>query len=116
MSGRKDALCVVDGGTRQMTAPEALAQAGLKPFEFGPKEALAIANAASVAASLAAITLFDAGLAVLLTELVTGMAAEVMTGRLESFDKIVHDTCLPHRGNIEVDLFTICNSSIRSAD
>ena len=86
-----------------MSAVEALSRAGLKPIEFGPKEALAIANAASVAASLSAITLFDAGLAILLTQAVTGLAAEAMTGRLESFDKTVHNVCLPHKGNIEVE-------------
>jgi phenylalanine ammonia-lyase len=102
MTGRPDAQCLVDGGSRQLPANEALVRAGIQPIEFGPKEALAVANAASVAASLAAVTLFDAGLAVLLTEIVTGMAAEAMTGRLESFDPIVHDLCLPHRGNIEV--------------
>ena len=102
MTGRSDVQCTVDNGTRQLPASKALAQAGLQPIEFGPKEALAVANAASVAASLGAVTLFDAGLAVLLTEAVTGMAAEAMTGRLESFDPIVHDVCLPHRGNIEV--------------
>ena len=74
------------------------ARAGLKPIEFGPKEALAIANAAS----LSAINLFDTGLAILLTQAVTGLAAEAMTGRLESFDKTVHDVCLPHTGNIQV--------------
>ena len=85
-----------------MSAVDALSRAGLKPIEFGPKEALAIANAASVAASLSAINLFDTGLAILLTQAVTGLAAEAMTGRLESFDKTVHDVCLPHTGNIQV--------------
>jgi phenylalanine ammonia-lyase len=102
MTGRPDVRCLVDGASRQLSASEALAQVGLDPIEFGPKEALAVANAASVAASLAAVTLFDAGLAILLTQIVTGMAAEAMTGRLESFDPIVHELCLPHRGNIEV--------------
>jgi phenylalanine ammonia-lyase len=101
MSGRED-VDVIVGGTRQMSAPEAFAEVGLKAVAFGPKEALAVVNASSVGASLAAVTLFDAGLAMLLTQVVTALTAEALKGRVEAFQETVHDVCLPHRGNAEV--------------
>lgn len=101
MAGRPDAVAIVSS-VRQVTAPAALAEVGLKPIVWGPKEALAVVNAASVAASWAAVSLFDTGVSILLTQAVTALMAEALMGRLESFYATIHDTCLPHPGNIEV--------------
>ena len=99
MMGR-DVIKVIASG-KPMSAPEALKQANLTPLEFQSKEALAVVNSASVAASLASNILFDANIAALLTQIATAMTCEAMNGHVESFHPTVH-TCLMHPGQSEV--------------
>ena len=83
------------------TVSHAFKEENLSFIEFQAKEALAVINAASCAASLAGRVLFDTGVALLLTQAVTAMSVECMRGRTESFHPTVHD-CLYHSGNQEV--------------
>ena len=66
MSGRTD--CKVKKNGEAMFAPEALTQAGLEPVVFQAKEALAVVNSSSFAASLGASVLYETNKAVLLTQ------------------------------------------------
>ena len=75
MMGRPDARVVVHGV--ETTAPVALNAAGLNPVEFQAKEALAVLNAASFASSLGACVLFDANVAILLTQVTTALACGI---------------------------------------
>ena len=107
MSGRSDAKVTVGGFgggsngqyVKVVTVVEAFEAAGLTFVEFAAKEALAVVNASSFGASLAAVVLFDAAMAAVIAQLVTALAVECLDGRLESFHQIVHDRCLPHAGN-----------------
>ena len=82
-------------------APEAMKKAGITPIIFEAKEALALINSSSFAATLASCVLFDTNVAVLLTQLSSAMSTEALTGRLETFNPILHE-CLPHGGQREV--------------
>ena len=99
MSGREDAQVMHRG--QATTVSHAFKEENLSFVEFQAKEALAVINAASCAASLAGRVLFDTGIALLLTQAVTAMSVECMRGRTESFHPTVHD-CLYHSGNQEV--------------
>ncbi|KAI0222402.1 Phenylalanine aminomutase (L-beta-phenylalanine forming), partial [Lamellibrachia satsuma] len=110
MMGRPDARVVVDGV--ETAAPAALERARLCPVEFQAKEALAIINAASFASSLGACVLFDANVAVLLTQVATALAVESLEGRVESFHPTI-GRCMPHVGLREVasNLTTLLDGS-----
>ena len=99
MMGRDD-IKVIDSG-KPTPAPDALRRLNLAPIEFHSKEALAVVNSASVAASLASNVLFDANIAAVLTQIATAMMCESMNGHMESFHPTVHK-CLSHPGQNEV--------------
>ena len=99
MMGLNNVNVIASGKT--MLALDAMKQANLNPIAFQSKEALAVVNSASVAASLASSVLFDANTAVLLTQIATSMTTEAMNGHIESFHPTVHG-CLFHPGQSEV--------------
>ena len=84
-----------------LDAPEAMKKAEITPLIFEAKEALAVINSSSFAATLASCVLFDTNVAVLLTQLTSAMSTEALTGRLETFNPILHE-CMPHDGQREV--------------
>ncbi|XP_013408386.1 phenylalanine ammonia-lyase 2-like [Lingula anatina] len=99
MIGREDINVMIRG--QIMPCPVALKEANLEPLVMGPKEGLAIINATSFAAGTAAQTIYEANIAVLLTQICTGLAVEALQGKMESFHP-VHYTCLQHVGLKEV--------------
>ncbi|XP_013408364.1 phenylalanine ammonia-lyase 2-like [Lingula anatina] len=99
MIGREDINVMVRG--QIMPCPVALKEANLEPLVMGPKEGLAIINATSFAAGTAAQTIYEANIAVLLTQICTGLAVEALQGKMESFHP-VHHACLQHVGLKEV--------------
>ena len=99
MIGRSDARVLFDGVP--MTAPEAFADARLKSVTFQGKEALAVVNSASFSSSLGAIVLYDANIAIVLTQVATALTSEALCGSIESFHPTIH-RCLPHPGQQEV--------------
>lgn len=99
MSGRPESMVTYRG--EEVLATEAFNDAKLPIIEFQAKEALAVVNSASFASTLAARVLFDASIAVLLTQLTTAMSVECLRGRMESFHPTIHKG-LPHQGNQEV--------------
>jgi phenylalanine ammonia-lyase len=98
MMGRPDAKVIYND--QEVYAPEAFERAGMKCIEFITKEALAVVNASSFASSLAAMVLYDANIAALLTQVVTSMSVECLLGRVESFHPTIHQ-CMPHDGQKE---------------
>ena len=66
MSGTSDCKVIKNGLT--MLAPQALTEAGIEPVTFQAKEALAVVNSSSFAASLAASVLYESSKAALLTQ------------------------------------------------
>ncbi|VDI33543.1 phenylalanine ammonia-lyase [Mytilus galloprovincialis] len=99
MIGRED-MKVFKGG-KIMSCPQALAEAGISPIVFGPKEGLGVINSCSFTAGFSAPTLYDANLLLLLTQVCTGLSIEAVKGRTESFHPLIHN-CLPHIGQKEI--------------
>ena len=84
---------------KTVSCPEALAKAGITPVVLRPKEGLAIANASSFAAGVACPTIYDAHVALLLTQVCTGLAVEALQGRMETFHPVLHEG---HMGQREI--------------
>ena len=78
-------------GHKTIRCPEALAKAGISPVVLGPKEGLAIVNASSFAAGVACPTVYDTHVALLLTQVCTGLAVEALQGRMETFHPVLHE-------------------------
>ena len=100
MMGKTDSNVVYKNST-VMTAREAFNKAGISHVTFQAKEALAVINAASFADSLGAKVLFDALIALLMTQMVTALSVEGLLGKKESFNPTVNQ-CMPHPGQTEV--------------
>jgi histidine ammonia-lyase len=91
---------VVMQGAR-MSATEALAQAGLRPIELGPKEGLALLNGTQFSTAYALAALFEAEV-LLRAALVTGaLSTDATRGSDTPFDPRIH-ALRRHRGQIDV--------------
>ncbi|XP_063446766.1 uncharacterized protein LOC134726297 [Mytilus trossulus] len=99
MIGREDMKVFKE--EKIMSCPQALAEAGISPIVFGPKEGLGVINSCSFTAGFSAPTLYDANLLLLLTQVCTGLSIEAVKGRTESFHPLIHN-CLPHKGQKEI--------------
>ncbi|ESO05420.1 hypothetical protein HELRODRAFT_78007 [Helobdella robusta] len=97
MSGMKADSPVYFNGSTSASAKTVFDRCNLSFITFMAKEALAVINSSSCAATLAAVNLFDFGSLILLSELVSAMSVEVLHGRMESFHPIVHEN-LQHFG------------------
>ena len=98
MTGRRDSYVTVN--KERMTSDEGLRLSGLQPVVFEMKEALAIVNASSFATALAAHVIFDANIAVVLTQIATALTCECLHGHTQSFHPTIHEN-MPHDGQIE---------------
>jgi phenylalanine ammonia-lyase len=81
-------------------ADEALRAVNIQPSDLGPKEGLAITNGTSVSAGVAALALHDAHHMAILSQVLTAMGVEALTGTAESFEQLIADV-RPHPGQIE---------------
>jgi histidine ammonia-lyase len=73
-----------------ISAEEALQQAGLKAFQFVPKESLAIMNGTAVMTALGAICVMRLERTLLISERATALAAEILFGRSQAFHPTAH--------------------------
>ncbi|KAE8272131.1 hypothetical protein A4X09_0g208 [Tilletia walkeri] len=80
----------------------ALRSSSISPLTFSPKEVLAITNGTSVSCSVAAHSLADAHILMVLAQLVSAANAEAMMASSESYDAFLSDDCRPHPGQVEV--------------
>ncbi|RDW63721.1 hypothetical protein BP6252_11266 [Coleophoma cylindrospora] len=83
-----------------ISAPTALDIAGIDPIVLGPKEGLALLNGTSLSASVAAMAIFEANNLTLLSQILTAMGVEALSGTSESFEDFISDS-RPHRGQKE---------------
>ncbi|CAD5121782.1 DgyrCDS10259 [Dimorphilus gyrociliatus] len=96
----------------EMEASEAFQLASVKPVEFHAKEALAVVNSSSFAASLGSCMLFEANVCAILVQICTALIAESLEGHLESFHSLLHES-MPHPGQLEcaANLSSLLNNS-----
>lgn len=76
----------IDADGEKLPAQEALARAGLKPAELGPKDGLVICNSSSVSVGLGALALHDANDAYNLANIAAALSLEGFRGNLTPFD------------------------------
>jgi phenylalanine ammonia-lyase len=81
-------------------ADEALAKEGLEPITFGPKECLALINGTASSAALGALVMFEAHQLAVLTQALTAVTVEALSGSVESFHPFIAEI-RPHGGQVE---------------
>jgi phenylalanine ammonia-lyase len=102
----KGSLCKESESRELVSSDKLLAQIGMQPVSFGPKEGLGLINGTAVSAAVAAMALYDTHNLAVLSQVLTAMAMEVMSGSPESFDPFIAQV-RPHEGQIE------CSVNIR---
>lgn len=97
LSGEREAFF----GGKRLPAAKALKKAGLKPYIFGPKEALALVNGTSVMTGIAAVNLdradhlLDAAIAA------SALSVHALKGKADHYDPVI-GRAKPHPGQIRV--------------
>lgn len=99
--GRTCSLLLYRNQRKITTAKEALSDTFASTFELGPKEGVAIVNGTAPSCATASIALHDAVVLAHVSQVLTAMSVEALTGNPESFDPFIHDICRPHPGQIE---------------
>ncbi|KAL5334491.1 L-Aspartase-like protein [Aspergillus crustosus] len=84
-----------------VSADKALAQLGLEPLTFRPKEALGLLNGTAFSTGAASLVLFEANQLVLLSQALTAMSTEALLGTQRNYDPFIADV-RPHLGQKEV--------------
>ncbi|KAE9369014.1 putative phenylalanine ammonia-lyase [Stipitochalara longipes BDJ] len=83
-----------------ITADKALSELNIAPIVFGPKEGLGVLNGTAVSSAVAALALHETHLMAVLSQVLTAMGVEALSGTVESFNSFLAET-RPHAGQIE---------------
>lgn len=89
------------GHVEVATAADALADLGISPTSFEPKEGLAIMNGTSVSTAHASLVLHDCHKLAMLCQLLTAATVEALKGNINNFHPFVSKV-RPHDGSTEV--------------
>ena len=82
----------------RMPGAEALARAGLRPVELGPKEGVALINGTSVMAAVGALAVHEAESLTQVADVAGALSLEALGGALDAFDERIHALRLhPHQ-------------------
>ncbi|KAH0559421.1 hypothetical protein GP486_004068 [Trichoglossum hirsutum] len=91
-----------DRGSRKLVpADQVLARLGTDPVSFGPKEGLGVLNGTAVSTAVAALALHEANHLAVLSQVLTAIGVEALSGMAGSFDPFVAKV-RPHQGQTEV--------------
>ncbi|KDQ20054.1 hypothetical protein BOTBODRAFT_27476 [Botryobasidium botryosum FD-172 SS1] len=89
-------------GARQMVpSTVGLANHGLEPVVFQPKEHLGLLNGTAFSAAVASLALNDALHLAMLSQVLTALGTEALLGTKASHDPFIHDIARPHNGQVE---------------
>ena len=75
---------------KTMPALDALQRNNIAPFEFGPKEALAVINGTSVMAAIFALVCLEVERLCQTAETLTALVVQVLKGKQQAFDDRIH--------------------------
>ncbi|KAK8080766.1 phenylalanine ammonia-lyase [Apiospora hydei] len=85
---------------RPTRADVALANASISPITIAPKEGLAIVNGTAVSAGVAALALHESMNLAVLSQVLTAMSTEALTGSIDSFHPFIAKM-RPHPGQVD---------------
>jgi histidine ammonia-lyase len=85
---------------RVVPAKQALKQARLAPFQFAPKETLAVMNGTSVMTAVGILATARLEAVIVAAERASALAVEVLCGRSQAFDPRIH-AAKPHPGQVK---------------
>ena len=95
----KSTIRIISDEPQDLFADQAFSSAGLLPLTLQAKEGLAIVNGTAISTAAGALVLHDAhGLAVL-SQILTAMSVEALTGTVESFHPFFGEA-RPHPGQV----------------
>ncbi len=95
----KSTIRILSNEQQDLYADQAFRKAGLLPLSLQAKEGLALVNGTAISTAAGALILHDAhGLAVL-SQILTAMSVEALTGTVESFHPFFGET-RPHPGQV----------------
>jgi histidine ammonia-lyase len=84
----------------ELTGAEALARAGIEPYELQPKDALAMVSANGASIGIGALAVLEAARLAALADVTAALSLEALTGNLSPFDEEVA-RAKPFAGQIE---------------
>ncbi|PLB50653.1 phenylalanine ammonia-lyase [Aspergillus steynii IBT 23096] len=85
---------------RIVTAQQALKAHQIPGISLGPKEALGLVNGTAAAAGLASLAMYEAHQLAILSQVVTALTVEALSGSKDSFHPFINLT-RPHEGQME---------------
>ena len=98
---REDESGLAEYRGQVVSGKAAMAAAGLKRIQLGPKEGLALNNGATFSAALACLAVYDAGQLLDTAEVAVAMSLEAVLGASRAFDERLH-IARGHAGQLQV--------------
>ncbi|KAF7906765.1 hypothetical protein EAF00_001043 [Botryotinia globosa] len=97
LEGKPAIQVYVSFDRNRVSADKALLQANILPTVFQPKEGLSLVNGTAVTAAVASLAMHEAIMQALLSQILTAMSVEALSGTDESFNLFFAEV-RPHRG------------------
>jgi phenylalanine ammonia-lyase len=88
-------------GRKMVPCLTGLANHGLKPIAFAPKEHLGLLNGTAFSAAVASLALHESMQMAMLSQVLTAMGTEALLGTQASHAPFIHDIARPHPGQVE---------------